>query len=142
MRPTRTKRKAGGDSGLVTTELAVVFPLILVAFILAIFAARVQQQNTTVQGAADAAARAAALHLDSGSAESAAQTAAEANKGSCESISVTGFEWPTIDPFTPGAVIVEVTCTESMSDLGAVTSGDRVLAAVGRATVEFWRPDP
>ena len=134
-------RRTRAESGLLTTELAVVMPFILLVFILAVFATRVQQQNTAVQGAADAAARSASLHLDEGSARAAAEATAEANKAGCESITITEFDWPTVDALTPGIVVVEVSCVESMNDLGAVTSGDRTVAAIGRATVEFWRPE-
>jgi len=135
-------KRAPNERGVLTTELAVAFPLILIVFILAVFASRVQQQNGVVQNAADSAARAAALHLDEASAQAAALAAAQANGGGCESIAITSFEWPTVDAFTPGIVVVEVTCTESMTDLGLVTSGNREVGAIGKATVEFWRPEP
>lgn len=130
--------KTRDERGVISTEAAVIFPVLLFLALFAVFAGRVSRQNTSVQSAADAAARAASLHLDAGSAQVAATAAAQANAGNCASITVLDFSFPTVSAFSPGVVQLRVTCTIDNTAFGL---GARTAEAVGVATVEFWRPE-
>jgi len=123
---------------MIASEVAIIFSSLLLLALLAVFAARVARQNTTAQSAADAAARAAATHLVAGDAQSAAVSAATANAGICDTITVNNFVFPTVTEFTPGVVELTVTCTVDNAVLGF---GSRSITTAGVAAVEFWRPD-
>jgi len=132
--------KGQGDQGLIASEVAVIFPLLLALALFAVFAGRVSQQNSTVQSAADAAARAAAIEIDPVQAAESARVAAVANAGICDAVTVSDFSWPDVTAFTPGVVSLEVSCTVDNSSLG-ISVGERTVTANGVAVVEFWRPE-
>jgi len=127
------------DRGVVSSEVAIMFPILVVIAMLAIFAARVSQQNAAVQSAVDAAARAASTQLDEGSATTKAQNVANANADLCDELTVDRFAWPNPTPLQPGVVTVEISCTVDNSSLG-IGLGQRTITRTGVATVEFWRP--
>jgi len=133
------QRSRYDDRGMVATELAILFPVMLAMAMLVIFAGRVSEQNATVQSAADAAARTASIQLDQPTATTAAQTAATSNANLCSQISVDRLTWREAAPDQPGLVTVEVSCTISNAHLG-FSFGERTITRTAVSVVEYWRP--
>lgn len=140
----RAPTRPAGERGLLSTELALLMPFVLLFALLAIFATQTVRHDSRAQASADAAARAASLFIESESdARAAAISAAQSVcRGSIDGFS---FEWspPDIDTFTPGAVAVTLTCTERISGFGPLNTRDtRSASASAVATLEYWRPSP
>lgn len=134
----RTLRRSGSERGLLSTELALMMPIILVIAFVAVAMVQRTQVVSRTQAAADSAARAASMFgTDVGAAQSAAQSAASNVCQGPVSISMAPPTPPTT--IRPGRVTVEVTCTESV--LGVFDAGDTYSStAVGVAAIEYWRP--
>lgn len=130
-----------GERGLLSTELAILMPVMLVIALLSVFVVQVGRQQSRAQQAADAAARAASLSLDSDSARDAAQRAADAVCNG--TVVVQDFDYEPADrtQWEPGSVLVEVTCTEDFGAFGPlVGDGTRTETGVAISVVEYWRP--
>ncbi len=111
-------RRALGEGGAVSTELAVLTPVLIGFMLFAVYAGRVTQMEADVANAAHEAARAATLHATPTGAIDAAEVTAAANlthRGvSCGELVVA----VDIAAFNPGGqVAVTVTCHTSMGDL-------------------------
>ncbi len=132
----------GGDRGLLSTELAILMPIIVVIAVLAVYVVQAERHESRAQQAADAAARAASLTRDEMSARSAAQLAAEAVCNGSVTIDDSRFDYVAPEPssFTPGRVAVRLTCTEHFSGF-APLAADRSRSETGAAvaTIEYWR---
>lgn len=128
------------ERGLLSTELAILMPVMVVFAFVGIFAVQVQGHGGRTQSAADSAARTAAYFAaNPGSAQAAAQTAAERI---CQG-PVSGLVLDWIAPgsaLRPGAVAVVLTCTEDFGSVGGLLSdSNRAAQARAVATVEYWQ---
>jgi len=124
-----------------TTELAILMPVMLVISLVAVFVVNVERHGTRAQQAADAGARAASLQRSPQEARQAAQQAAEAVcRGPVVIDDPIEFVEPVADTYTPGSVRISLSCTESFSGLEPlVQSSDRTEWTVAVATIEYWR---
>ncbi len=132
------------ERGLLSTELAILMPIMLVIAVLAVYVIQVERHSSRAQQAADAAARAASLTRNETDARTAAQAAAEAVcKGSVAILeSNFSFVAPELDSFTPGRVAVGLTCTESFRGFGPLVSDrSRAESGVAVSAIEYWRAD-
>jgi len=130
------------EAGLLSTELAILMPVVVLITLVAIFLVQVQQHGSRARSAADAAARTASLFpVDSADMRSAAEAAASRN---CRG-DVTGMvvDWPTDDerdPLTAGFVSVQLTCHAEFGGVGGLlASNGRAVDAVGVAAFEYWQ---
>lgn len=127
-------RREKDEQGSVSLEMAVLVPVILALFALAVFAGLVQNADGSVQAAAQDAARAASVSATPAAAHSAALAAASstmASEGlSCATVSVqvdtSGFDVPVGQPAT---VTATVSCVLALSELAGVVPGHRVETA-------------
>ena len=133
------------DRGLLSTELAILMPVLFLFALLSIYVVHVERHSSRAQQAADAAARAASLASDESTALAAAQAAAElVCRGA---VTITGGGWsydaPDAMSFTPGRVSVGLTCTESFTTFAPlVESHERVEAGAAVSVIEYWRAGP
>jgi Flp pilus assembly protein TadG len=119
------------EQGAVSTELAVLTPVLLAFMLLAVFAGRVAQAEGDVANAAQEAARAASLQSGPGDAVAAAQEMAAANL-SRSGLACRGLDVATnTSSFAPGGhVAVTVTCSASFADLSLLAvPGSRQFSA-------------
>ncbi len=133
------KREQGG----VSTELAVLTPLLIGFMLLAVYAGRVVQAEADVSHAAYEAARAASLTGHANTAEAVAHQTAADNiaEGSvaCRSLDVAV---DTIAFAAGGWVGVTVTCEASFSDLALLAvPGSRTFTATAAEVIDFHRAD-
>lgn len=126
---------------MLSTELAILMPVIVLIALLAVYVVQVGRHQSRAQQAADAAARAASLSLDTDTAQDAAQRAADAVCNG--SAVVQDFEYTPADQaqWEPGSVLVEVTCTEQFGAFSALGGAStRTETGVAISVVEYWRP--
>lgn len=141
----RAPRKERRDRGLLSTELAILMPVMLVIAILAVYVVQVERHSSRAQQAADAAARAGSLMRNESDALDAARTAAAAVCSGPVTILESDFSFvaPEIDSFTPGRVAVGLTCTENFSGFAPlVDDRSRTESGVAVSAIEYWRSGP
>lgn len=141
----RGQRSRPGDSGLLTLELVIWFPGLLLLTGLLIVAGRVNGANAAVEQAAADAARTASIARTAGAASSQARLQAlQSLSGQglhCSSTRVTvdtaGFSVP---PGQPATVRSTVSCTVRLSDLGIPgLSGSRTVSHTAVSTLDTFR---
>lgn len=136
--PTNHRR----ERGLLSTELAILMPIIVLIAVLAVYVVQVERHDSRAQQAADAAARAASLMRGEEAARIAAQSAAEAVCNGPVLIDDANFTYvePEQSSFTPGRVAVRLTCTEKFTGFAPLVT-DRARTEIGSAvaTIEYWR---
>ena len=129
------------DVGAVSTELAVLTPLLIGFMLLVLFAGRVAQAEADVAHAAHEAARAASLRGDPQAAVIAAEETAAANVAeggvSCRRLDVT----VDTSAFAAGGwVTVTVSCEASFADLATLAvPGNRRFTARATAVIDTHR---
>ncbi len=137
--------RTSNEKGLLSTELAILMPIVLLIALLAVYVVSVERHSSRAQQAADAAARSASLTRNETDARSAAQAAAEAVCNGQVVIKDSNFSYvePITNSFTPGRVAVGLTCTEEFSGFGPLIS-DRTRTESGMAVsaIEYWRASP
>jgi Flp pilus assembly protein TadG len=131
------------DVGAVSTELAVLTPLLIGFMLLVLFAGRVVQAEADVAHAAHEAARAASLRGDREAAVVAAEETAAANvtQGgvACRRLDVAV---DTSAFAAGGQVTVTVSCEASFSDLALLAvPGSRVFTASATEVIDTHRAD-
>jgi Flp pilus assembly protein TadG len=146
-RSDRDDRSKRGDRGSVSIEFAIVMSALLVGFVsLTIYAGRVLRQEGDVRSAAHAAARAASLRNDFGSAVADAQAVGDENLAasgvSCDpqAISIVSDPGQFIpdDTLTIRVVTVRVECTSA----GIAWLGDNVYAYEATEVIDVFRSAP
>ncbi|MEM7093973.1 MAG: hypothetical protein AAF567_13290 [Actinomycetota bacterium] len=133
--------RAHVEAGLLSTELAIMMPLLVLFALVSVFFVEVQRHGARSRSAADAAARAAALHR-SGGAEAVADAQSAAEQVCDGTVDALQMDWnaPDRDNLRPGMVVVSLTCTESLGGIGAVFGvGDRSTRVSALSTLELWR---
>ena len=136
------QRRTASERGMLSTEFALLMPFLVLIALASVLIGQLMRQDSRTQAAADAAARAASYYVDDAAeAEAAARAAAEGVcQGSVDELVVT-WTAPVLDTFTPGSVVVSVTCTESYDGWSPLRDeGDRSSNATAVATLEYWRP--
>lgn len=132
------------DAGALSTELAVVTPVVIGLVLFVVYAGRTVEAEADVAYAAYEAARAATLSGTPGQAETAAAETAAANIAegsvSCHTLDVavdTGS-------FQPGGqVTVTITCITALSDLALLAvPGSRSFTATASSVVDTYRAAP
>ncbi|WP_194891976.1 TadE/TadG family type IV pilus assembly protein [Catenulispora pinisilvae] len=127
----------GSDRGSAPVELAIIAPILMIISELVIGFGRVEQANLSATGTAAAAARAASLARTPATAEAAARTMAQADRGSCPSPEVT------VDTaaFHPGGLVkVTVTCRPSLAELTSIGLPGHVhLTSTMASGIDQWR---
>ena len=135
--------KRRSEVGSVSTELAVLTPLLIGFMLLAVYAGRVVQAEADVAHAAQEAARAASLQGDPEAVEEAAQETAAANvsegRVACRRLEVTADT----DAFGAGGqVSVTVSCEASFADLALLAvPGTRTFTATAVEVIDTYRAD-
>jgi len=129
------------ERGMVSTELAILMPVMVVLSLLAVFVVHAGRHSSRAQQAADAAARAASLTLDEAEAGAAALRAAqEVCTGTIDTIDV-DFDGARPADFRPGSVSVRISCTERFSAFAPLFGDEtRTEVAVAVSVIEYWRP--
>ena len=142
--PTTASRANHDQRGLLSTELAILMPIMLMLALLAVYVVQVERHSSRAQQAADAAARAASLTRNSDDAWAAAQSAAQAVCNGTVVIEPDfAYKAPAIDSFTPGRVEVRLTCTEPFQGFSPlVGDGWRTESGVAVSAIEYWRSSP
>ena len=134
------------ESGLITTELAIVLAAWLLGCVaLVVMAGRVAQAQGEVQSAAQEAARAATLTADPGTAASRGDQIARANLAAARLACAGGADVDVqAGAMAPGEyVTVTVTCTASFGDVaGLGIPGSRQFSAQATEIVDAYRSDP
>ena len=135
--------RRGGQRGAVSTELAVLTPLLIGFMLLVVFAGRTAQAEGDVVHAAQEAARAASLVGSPKAAVEAGKETAAANIVSgavaCRrlevSVDTTNFE-------AGGQVVVTVTCQASFADIAMLAvPGSRIFTATAVEVIDTYRGD-
>ncbi len=135
--------RLGGQRGAVSTELAVLTPLLIGFMLLVVFAGRTAQAEGDVVHAAQEAARAASLVASPDAAAGAAEETAAANivtgAGACRhfevSVDTTNFE-------AGGQVVVTVTCQAAFADIAMLAvPGSRTFTATAVEVIDTYRGD-
>lgn len=141
---TRQVHAGANQRGLLSTELAILMPIMLLLAVLAVYLVQVERHSSRAQQAADAAARAASLTRAPDDALRAAQSAAEAVcNGTVVIQDDFSYTAPEVSSFTPGRVGVRLTCTERFAGFGPLVSdGMRTESGVAVSAIEYWRSDP
>jgi Flp pilus assembly protein TadG len=133
-----------GQRGAVSTELAVITPILIGFMLLVVFAGRVAQAEGDVRHAAHEAARAASLVATPQAAVAAANDTVAANVSegtvACRSLNVavdtTRFE-------AGGQVAVTVACEASFADIAMLAvPGTRTFEATAIEVIDTHRADP
>jgi Flp pilus assembly protein TadG len=129
--------------GAVSTELAVLTPLLIGFMLLAVFAGRVAQTEGDVAHAAHEAARAASLTADPVSANETAQETAAANIAegavACRNLDVSV---DTSNFAAGGQVAVTVTCQAAFADIAMLAvPASRTFAATAVEIIDTYRAD-
>lgn len=132
------------QQGAVSTELAVLTPLLIGFMLLVVFAGRVAQAEGDVAHAAHEAARAASLTGDPTSAIETAQQTAAANISegavACRNLDVSV---DTTDFTAGGQVGVTVTCEAAFADIAMLAvPGTRTFSATAIEVIDTYRADP
>jgi len=133
------------ERGLLSTELAVLMPVLFLIALLSVYVVQVERHSSRTQQAADAAARAASLVADETQALTQAQSAASAVCRGTAVIDTATWEFaaPDIDSFTPGRVAVGVRCTEAFTSFQPlVDAQNRTESATAVSVIEYWRSGP
>ncbi len=129
------------DTGAVSTELAVLTPLLIGFMLLALYAGRVAHTEAAVANAAHEAARAASLQGNPDAADAAAYETAEANveagSVSCRTLTV----FTDTDRFNPGGqVSVTVTCEAAFGDIAMLSvPGTQTFTATAVEVIDTYR---
>ena len=136
-------RHHGQQQGAVSTELAVLTPLLIGFMLLVVFAGRVAQAEGDVAHAAHEAARAASLTATPTAATAAAEEIAAANINSgavaCRQLEVTV---DTTDFTAGGQVTVTVSCHASFADIAILSvPGSRIFTATAIEVIDTYRAD-
>jgi Flp pilus assembly protein TadG len=139
-----TKRMSRDERGLLTTEFAILLPVIMLIALAAILMTQLVRHESRAQSAADAAARAASFYVDDqAGGESAGEAAASiACRGTISGID---FDWtePVANTFTPGRVVATVVCSDRFEGWDILRgSTTRDVTARSVATLEYWRATP
>ena len=129
------------ETGLLSTELALLMPVLVLFALIAVFAVQVQRHGTRARSAADAAARTASLY---GSPTAEMNTAArQAAQGEClGSVSMVAIDWTAPDEarLRPGSVSVELTCSERYGGIAAMVGvNERAVTTRSVSVIEYWR---
>jgi Flp pilus assembly protein TadG len=129
--------------GAVSTELAVLAPLLIGFMLLVVFAGRVAQAEGDVSHAAHEAARAASLVASPAAAVEAGEETAAANIATgavgCRRLDVS---IDTGDFGAGGQVIVTVTCEASFADIAMLAvPGRRTFTATAVEVIDTYRAD-
>ena len=136
-------RRLDGQRGAVSTELAVLAPLLIGFMLFVVFAGRVAQAEGDVANAAHEAARAASLVGTPRAAVEAATETAEANTAegavACRHLDVvvdtTGFN-------AGGQVTVTVSCEAAFGDIAMLAvPGSRTFVATAVEVIDVFRAD-
>jgi Flp pilus assembly protein TadG len=139
---TLAARRCRGDDGFSALEGAVLFPIMMLFVMFAVFGARTFTARNEVVAAARAGARAASEAASPGEAASRAQTEAV---GSVQSGGVSCLGGPAVNvdvsSWQPdgGWVTVTVRCHVRLVDLGLLRVGDRTVSATARESVDTHR---
>lgn len=147
MSPTTTRQPRHDlERGSLSIELAILAPAILAMLVLIIAAGRVGGAHSSVESAANNAARAASISRTTGAAHDAALTAARTTlDGKGMSCPTPGITIDTSGVTSPagqmGLVTVSVTCTVPLSDLAGVPGlgGSRTITAQATSVVDTYR---
>lgn len=142
--PRLSRRRARGDDGSVSVEVAVIAPVLLVLMLLVVYAGHTAEASGDVQRAAAEAARAASLRQLPDAATDAAEQTAAANLAAagvaCDPLVV---DVDTTNFVPGGTVTVEVTCHAA---LDAVTllgvPRERRFHARSVEVLDTYRSDP
>lgn len=137
---TRRVDSPRSDRAMLSTELALLMPALVLFALVALFAVQVQRHGARTGAAADAAARAAALHGSPTSVESLAHAAA--SQVCLGDVSDVAVDWvdPSAADLRPGRVAIQLTCTEQFRGLAALLgAGERSARASAVASLEYWR---
>jgi Flp pilus assembly protein TadG len=129
--------------GAVSTELAVLTPLLIGFMLLVVFSGRVAQAEGDVAHAAHEAARAASLTADPASANETAQETATANIAegavACRNLDVSV---DTSNFAAGGQVAVTVSCEAAFADIAMLAfPGSRTFAATAVEVIDTYRAD-
>lgn len=129
--------------GAVSTELAVLAPLLIGFMLLVVFAGRVAQAEGDVAHAAHEAARAASLVASPAAATEAGEETAAANIATgavgCRHLNVVV---DTGDFGAGGQVVVTVTCEASFADIAMLAvPGSRTFTATAVEVIDTYRAD-
>ena len=126
---------------MLSTELALLMPVLVLFALIAVFAVQVQRHGTRARSAADAAARTAALYgsPDAAASDAARQAAQKQCLGEISTLDITWTE-PDRTALRPGHVAVELTCTERYGGIAAMVGTDeRSVASRSVSVLEYWR---
>ncbi len=137
----RTSRSGVGEAGLLSTELALLMPVLVLFALIAVYAVQVQRHGTRARSAADAAARTAALYgaPDAGASDAARNAAQDQCLGEISTLDIT-WTAPDEAALRPGHVAVELTCTERYGGIAAMVGSDeRSVASRSVSVLEYWR---
>jgi Flp pilus assembly protein TadG len=140
-------RRARGEAGAATLEIAILTPAIMLLIAFVILAGRFANASGDVLGAARDAARAASLEASPGAAEGAATAAAgralETDGYDCiggATTNVSVYVAPVLGSTEPGRVRVEVTCRVRFSDLGMpLLPGVRTITQDSLEVIDVYR---
>jgi Flp pilus assembly protein TadG len=136
-------RRVGAQRGAVSTELAVLAPLLIGFMLFVVFAGRVAQAEGDVANAAHEAARAASLVGTPRAAVEAATETAEANIAegavACRRLEVIV---DTTDFDAGGQVTVTVSCEAAFGDIAMLSvPGSRTFVATAVEVIDVFRAD-
>lgn len=136
-------RRLGAQRGAVSTELAVLAPLLIGFMLFVVFAGRVAQAEGDVANAAHEAARAASLVGTPRAAVEAATETAEANIAegavACRRLEVIV---DTTDFDAGGQVTVTVSCEAAFGDIAMLSvPGSRTFVATAVEVIDVFRAD-
>lgn len=137
-------RRPSGQRGAVSTELAVITPLLIGFMLLVVFAGRVAQAEGDVAQAAHEAARAASLRATPETAIAAATEVATANiaqgEVGCRLLEVSV---DTADFTAGGQVAVTISCQADFGDIAMLAvPGTRTFEATAIEVIDTYRAQP
>lgn len=126
------------ERGSAVVEVVLVVPLMMMLLFFVVAAGRLMQAHNDVVGAAGDAARAASMRRQPGAMAAAARTVAHNSlrekTTTCKPLEVR------VDGSGAGDVIVEVSCTTRLSDLGLLgLPGSRRVTARAIETIDHYR---
>lgn len=133
-----------GDSGALSTELAVLTPILIAFVLFVVYAGRTVQAEADVQHAAYEAARTATLTATPEAAAEAAETRAEENltRNSVSCVNLT-VAVDTSEFGAGGHVTVSVSCVTTFADLVMLAvPGTRTITRSATSVVDTHRADP
>jgi Flp pilus assembly protein TadG len=136
-------RRPNAQRGAVSTELAVLAPVLIGFMLFVVFAGRIAQGEGDVANAAHEAARAASLVSNPRAATEAATATATANIAegavACRRLDVTV---DTSDFTSGGQVAVTVTCQAAFGDIAMLAvPGSRTFTATAIEVIDTFRAD-